>query len=265
MESSFETEEELESQYRQIGAIHDYEPPPTGATRIAHAKWKLKMNRRLDTRKRQLEEDNKLKERCVETGKPDAYDPGCLGESSPDRKKRFRRINTAIASEDDNRKRKDYQSARYKDRKKKKNAEQRKERYEFMNFVNRADVQISDAERDAKKMDQRFRVDNSNRFRIDACAICDRVIKGTAKSCFISIEDLKSKADRIGCDSYEAYYGDGSLPQILKEQVGAHLAVEFCRAFANSRPVSIKTVQRSVRRPATLRSRQVQREGCLCM
>ena len=89
MESSFETEEELESQYRQIGAIHDYEPPPTGATRIAHANWKLKMNRRLDTRKRQLEEDNKLKERCVEAGKPDAYEPSCLGESSPDRRKRF--------------------------------------------------------------------------------------------------------------------------------------------------------------------------------
>ena len=238
MESSFETEEELQSQYRQIGAIHEYEPPPAGATRIDHASWKLKMNRKLDKRKRQLEQDNELKMRCVEAGKPEVYEPGSPDESSPSRKRRIKRIGEAIASADEKRRKKD-------------DSKNVPVKYEFMNFVNRArtsdganaNKQIRDAERDAKKMDQRFRVDNSNRFRIDACAICDRVIKGTAKSCFISIEDLKSKADRIGCDSYEAYYGDGSLPQILTEQVGAHLAVEFCRAFANFRPVSIKTVQ----------------------
>ena len=98
MESSFETEEELETQYRRIGAIHEYEPPPAGATSRAHANWKVHINRKLDRIKRHLQEDNELKERCVEAGKPDAYEPGCLGESSPeDRRKRFRRINTAIA------------------------------------------------------------------------------------------------------------------------------------------------------------------------
>jgi len=193
MESSFETEEELQSQYRQIGAIHEYEPPPAGATRIDHASWKLKMNRKLDKRKRQLEQDNELKMRCVEAGKPEVYEPGSPDESSPSRKRRIKRIGEAIASADEKRRKKD-------------DSKNVPVKYEFMKFVNRArtsegvnkvNKQISDAERDAKKMDQRFRVDNSNRFRIDACAICDRIIKGTAKSCFISIEDLKLKADCI--------------------------------------------------------------------
>ena len=55
------------------------------------------MNRKLVKRKRQLEEDNELKERCVEKGKPDAYEPGCPNEPSTNRRKRIRRVNTALS------------------------------------------------------------------------------------------------------------------------------------------------------------------------
>ncbi|EJK75484.1 hypothetical protein THAOC_02790, partial [Thalassiosira oceanica] len=96
-------------------------------------------------------------------------------------------------------------------------------RYKFMDFVEgtkeqSVDEQIRKAERDAKKFDQRFRLGESNKFKVPVCAVCDRLIIGTAKCCFIAKEDIKSKADRIGCASYESHYGDGSLPDILKKQ-----------------------------------------------
>ena len=104
-------------------------------------------------------------------------------------------------------------------------------RYKFMVFVEgteeqSVDEQIRKAEREAKRFDQCFRVDKSNRFKVYACAVCDRLIIGTAKYCLIAKEDIKSKADRIGCASYESHYGDGSLPDILKKQVGARLGGE---------------------------------------
>ena len=104
-------------------------------------------------------------------------------------------------------------------------------RYKFMVFVEgteeqSVDEQIRKAEREAKRFDQCFRVGKSNRFKVYACAVCDRLIIGTAKYCLIAKEDIKSKADRIGCASYESHYGDGSLPDILKKQVGARLGGE---------------------------------------
>ena len=97
-----------------------------------------------------------------------------------------------------------------------------KHKYEFEEFVEGASKQICEAVEKAKVYDQRFRVDNTNKFVAHACAVCDRIFKGTAKSCFISRADIKSKVDRIGCASYVAYYGDGSLPKLLKDQVRAH-------------------------------------------
>ena len=97
-----------------------------------------------------------------------------------------------------------------------------KHKYEFEEFVEGASKQICEAVEKAKEYDQRFRVDNTNKFVAHACAVCDRIFKGTAKSCFISRADIKSKVDRIGCASYVAYYGDGSLPKLLKDQVRAH-------------------------------------------
>merc|ERR1712232_523899 len=85
-------------------------------------------------------------------------------------------------------------------------------------FVENADEFISKAEREAKNFDQCFRVGKSNSFKVHACAVCDRIIKGTAKPCFIPKEEIKSKADRIGCANYESFYGDGSLPELLKKQ-----------------------------------------------
>jgi len=57
-------------------------------------------------------------------------------------------------------------------------------KYEFMDFVENADEFISKAEREAKNFDQCFRVGKSNSFKVHACAVCDRIIKGTAKPCF---------------------------------------------------------------------------------
>ena len=65
------------------------------------------MNRKLDKRKRQLEQDNELKMRCVEAGKPEVYEPGSPDESSPSRKRRIKRIGEAIASADEKRRKKD--------------------------------------------------------------------------------------------------------------------------------------------------------------
>ena len=42
----------------------------------------------------------------MEKGKPDAYEPGCPNEPSTNRRKRIRRINTAIAPGDEKRKEK---------------------------------------------------------------------------------------------------------------------------------------------------------------